>query len=220
MQIPGNQRQKPLLNRSCLGYSIIEIMVALAILGLVGGGLIQGFLFMHRQTYHVRDHTAATDILRSMLSQVHTLPYSIDLGDGGQSVIPEILKTPEDEAVTTTPSPNSFTYQRATYTPRWRYNGTIYNDDGWAVLEGVPINIVADPTRADLTPEMATPWSTGTLRRRVTAMDTLQVTEADGTVSEIPHLRRIEFEIFTNTESMAGGEKPAIRIVTYRASTN
>ncbi|MGF1655529.1 MAG: type II secretion system protein J [Verrucomicrobiales bacterium] len=202
------------------GFSIIEVVVALAILALVGIGLIQGFLFMHRQSYALRDHTATTDYLRSLLAQAQALPYAVDRSGGSQTTVPEILKTPNDAVGNTTP-PASFNYGagRDTFTPRFAFNGTIYGGDGWATLSNVPIYISANPARNDLTTAQAVPYTDADLRRRVTVLpDPVPISE-DRTMTE-SNIRVLELELTQNKEAMSGQDRQAIRVVTFRASSN
>ncbi len=202
------------------GFSIIEIVVALTILALVGTGLIQGFVFMHRQSYSLRDHTATTDYLRSLLAQVQAQAYAVDRSGGSQTTIPEILKTPTDAVSVTTP-PSSFNYGlvRGTFTPRFEFNGTVYGADGWATLNNVPIYVSADPARNDLTTAQQAPYTDANLRRRVTVLgDAIPIGESQTTNES--NIRIVELELTQNKEAMSGEARQAIRVVTFRSSSN
>ncbi len=162
------------------GFTLVESMVAAAVLVIGAGTLIGGFTIINQNSAYNRYDTAGDDILRSAVGLALTLPYSLDTNasDGlDEEVIPEFLKSPNDDPLTGAPLPSTFAYgsaNRKTYTVAAlsQYCGTEYTS-GWSVIPAVPLYVQADPGRTTLTTAQITPVQTADFARRVTRTEDL-----------------------------------------------
>ena len=212
------------------GFSLLEVMVALAIFALFSVGVSYAFLQFNRAALTARDLTGTQSLLWSQITQAQVLSYSIGNGTAtAPDQLAEILKTATDNTGAGTVSPAGFAYNgitMAAYTPSFEtFSGNVYRTPDTSVpanplgtgsvwyVTGLPIDVSANPARTDLSASQQNPVVPGTLYRETKLVNTAITINNDNTAATDLGVRVVRVAV-TYTER---GQNRTMMMTTFRA---
>ncbi len=81
------------------GFTLLELVCALFVLTLAGFGAIQLYNVAYGKILEMREFDVATEVLRSEMEQLHTLPFDAIASREGQSNVSPALESLDEPIV-------------------------------------------------------------------------------------------------------------------------